>query len=172
MTSLTQPLRDEHAEILPRIEQLREVADRIGELSAAGLTEAVDEAHDFLAGHLIAHAEAEEAALYPMVGEVCGAPEVTATMSREHQKIGELVNELGQARSRLDHAGPDAELERDLRRLLYGLHAVIGVHFLKEEEVFLPLLDARLSRQRADEMFEALHAAARETLDEASGGHP
>ena len=168
MTTLTQPLRDEHAEILPRIEQLREVADDVGSLSDDGLRKAVVEVHDFLAGHLIAHAQAEEAALYPTVAEVCGAPEVTATMSREHEEIGSMVDELGETRGRLEASGPDANVERELRRLLYGLHALVGVHFRKEEEIFLPLLDDRLTRERADQMFEALHAAAHEALEQAS----
>jgi hypothetical protein len=30
-----------------------------------------------------------------------------------------------------------------LQELLYGLHALISVHFEKEEEIYLPLLDAR-----------------------------
>jgi iron-sulfur cluster repair protein YtfE (RIC family) len=30
-----------------------------------------------------------------------------------------------------------------LQELLYGLHALITVHFEKEEEIYLPLLDAR-----------------------------
>ncbi|MDX1621804.1 MAG: hemerythrin domain-containing protein [Nitriliruptorales bacterium] len=168
MTSLTQPLRNEHADILPRIEQMRRVADQIGELSDDVVKKSVADVHDFLSGHLIAHAEAEEAALYPMVGEVCGAAEVTATMSREHEEIGSMVDELGETRGRLEASGPDANVERELRRLLYGLHALVGVHFRKEEEIFLPLLDDRLTRERADQMFEALHAAAHEALEQAS----
>ncbi len=164
MTALTQPLRDEHADILPRIDELREVADAVGHRSPDAVTKDVARVHEFLAGHLIAHARAEEAALYPVVGEVCGAVEVTATMSREHEMIGDLVAELGQVRDRLETKGTDDDIERTLRRLLYGLHAVIGAHFTKEEEVLLPLLDARLTQERADAMFEALHAAAHESL--------
>jgi hypothetical protein len=47
--------------------------------------------------------------------------------------------------------------------VLYGLYALVKVHFAKEEEVYLPLLDARLQPREAREMFagmeEAAHAA-------------
>ncbi len=49
-----------------------------------------------------------------------------------------------------------------LRRVLYGLYALVKVHFAKEEEVYLPLLDARLSPAEARQMFAALEAAAHE----------
>lgn len=170
MTLLTQPLRDEHAEILPRIDQLREVADSVGRLSQDALLKDVASVHEFLSGHLVAHAEAEEEALYPAVGEVCGAVEVTATMSREHQMIGDMIVELGDVRRRAEETGPDDDTERDLRRLLYGLHAVVKAHFAKEEEVLLPLLDERLTPERADQMFDRLHRAARSALDAAATG--
>lgn len=43
---------------------------------------------------------------------------------------------------------------------------------LRDDEILLPLLDARLTEQQADEMLTALHAAAYETRDQAPGGHP
>jgi ADP-ribosylglycohydrolase len=40
------------------------------------------------------------------------------------------------------------------------LYALVRVHFAKEEEVYLPLLDARLNADEAHAMFEAMEAAA------------
>ena len=51
---------------------------------------------------------------------------------------------------------------RSLRQVLYGLYALVKVHFAKEEEVYLPLLDARLSAAEAHQMFEAMETAAHE----------
>ena len=53
-----------------------------------------------------------------------------------------------------------------LRRVLYGLYALVKVHFAKEEEVYLPLLDARLTPGEAHAMFEAMEAAAKEAKGE------
>jgi iron-sulfur cluster repair protein YtfE (RIC family) len=49
-----------------------------------------------------------------------------------------------------------------LRRVLYGLYALVKVHFAKEEELYLPLLDARLSPAEAEHMFADMEKAAKE----------
>ena len=166
MATITQPLRDEHRELLPHVESLRAAADTVGARPLADVQRAVDAAYDFLSGHLIPHAKAEEAALYPVVGRVLGAREATATMSRDHVEVGQLTEELGALRARL--SGGEAEAG-DLRRVLYGLYALVKVHFAKEEEVYLPMLDERLSEEEARQMFEAMEAAAHEAKAHAPG---
>ena len=162
MVRLTQPLRDEHKELLPHIELLRTTADAIGETSIASLRQSVNEAYAFLTHHLLPHAQAEERALYPVAGRLMGAPEATATMSRDHDEVGRLTEELGSLRSYLDSASIDVSKKQALRRVLYGLYAVVKVHFAKEEEVYLPILDARLTAEEAAQMFEAMERAAQE----------
>jgi hypothetical protein len=44
-------------------------------------------------------------------------------------------------------------------RVSYGLYVIVMNHFTKEEEVYLPLLDARLTEQEAAAMFEAMDRA-------------
>ena len=53
--SVTQPLRDEHRELLPRAESLRAAAE-VAESPGHGLRAALDEALAFLEGQLIPHA--------------------------------------------------------------------------------------------------------------------
>jgi hemerythrin-like domain-containing protein len=160
MTNVTQPLRDEHGELLPHIEALRIAADAVGEADAGTLRAAVDAAWDFLSHHLIPHAEAEEAALYPVVARVMGAPEATKTMSRDHVEVRRLVDELATLRDAVHGGVPASGQDRDLRAVLYGLYALVKLHFAKEEEVYLPILDSRLSPADAHAMFEAMEAAA------------
>lgn len=159
MTTVTQPLRDEHRELLTHIEALRTVADGIGDVPLVETRRGLDEAYAFLTRHLIPHAQAEDSALYPVVAKAMGAPEATATMSRDHAAIGELAEELSALRARIEKGGLDPAGERALRRVLYGLYALIGVHFAKEEEIYLPLLDDRLSAEDAASMFEAMDEA-------------
>src|SRR5512135_3281830 len=121
MTNLTQPLREEHKELLPEIEALRQVADQIGTAPLLTLREQIDAVYDFLAHHLIPHAEAEEKALYPVVVKVMGAPEATATMSRDHVEVRRLTDELGSLRSHLVSETISEDQEKALRRVLYGL---------------------------------------------------
>ncbi len=167
MTTLTQPLRDEHKELLPHIELLRTVADSIGEAPIESLQRGVDEVYAFLMHHLLPHAQAEERALYPVVGRLMGAPEATATMSRDHVEVGRLTQELGSLRSKLVSVSLGESQEKALCRILYGLYALVKEHFAKEEEIYLPLLDARLTSEEARRMFEAMEAAAQEAKENA-----
>jgi iron-sulfur cluster repair protein YtfE (RIC family) len=61
----------------------------------------------------------------------------------------------------LDRRADGADQWRALQRALYGLYAVVRLHFAKEEEVYLPVLDAGLSPEDATEMFRAMHEAAK-----------
>ncbi len=160
MSTVTQPLRDEHRELWPHIESLREAADHLDTASPETTRSEIADAYDFLAHHLLPHAQAEEQALYPVVGRLLGASEATATMSREHVEIGRLTEELGTLRARLDQGALSQADRRDLRRVLYGLHALVKSHFANEEEVYLPLLDARLSATDAQAMFVTMEDAA------------
>ena len=155
MNTLTQPLRDEHKELIPHIEQILTVADSLPDALPEQIQDGVQEVYEFLAYQLIPHAQAEEAALYPVVQQVLGSPEATRTMSRDHVEVGRYVEELDELRQDLS-----ARNTKSLQRVLYGLYALVKVHFAKEEEVYLPILDERLSPEQAHDMFEAMEAAA------------
>ncbi len=162
MPKAMQPLRDEHKELLPHIEELRVVADSVGETSTKDLQESVGKAHDFLTHHLIPHAEAEDHALYPMVERVQGASKATQTMSRDHVEVGKLTKELGTLKEQLATALPGDWVFKELRRVLYGLYSVVKLHFAKEEEIYLPLLDKGLTPSEARRMFEVMEKMAQE----------
>jgi iron-sulfur cluster repair protein YtfE (RIC family) len=85
----------------------------------------------------------------------------TATMSRDHVEVGRLKEELRLLRSKVSSGVTRESLLKSLRRVLYGLYALVKVHFAKEEEIYLPLLDAGLTPDDAQRMFEAMERAAR-----------
>jgi iron-sulfur cluster repair protein YtfE (RIC family) len=155
--SRMQPLRDEHQELKPHIDKVRHLADGIEHLTPMQRAEGVATAYRFLSGQLIPHAEAEDAVLYPAVARVMGTPQATATMSRDHVEVRRMTEDLG----RLAAEGATADLHA-LRRVLYGLYALISVHFAKEEEIYVPLLEEALSAEEADWLFHQLgHVAHR-----------
>ncbi|PIV26721.1 MAG: hypothetical protein COS37_04945 [Anaerolineae bacterium CG03_land_8_20_14_0_80_58_20] len=160
MTTLTQPLREEHKELFPNVDRIRQVAELIDEAPIAEIRGGVEEVYNFLANHLKPHAEAEEAALYPVVQKVIGSPEATKTMSRDHVEVGFYIEELAALRSELIGEALTPAQAKSLQRVLYGVYGLVKVHFAKEEEVYLPILDQRLTPESAREMFEAMEAAA------------
>jgi iron-sulfur cluster repair protein YtfE (RIC family) len=162
MTTLTQPLRDEHKELFPHIESLKLAGMAVHATLSQPSLDLIDEAYAFLATHLLPHAHAEEAALYPVVQKVMGTPYGTATMSRDHVEVEALTQELALLRSQVSATEIGVKQANELKRVLYGLYTLVKVHFAKEEEVYLPLLDANLTPEEARNMFEAMEAAAGE----------
>jgi iron-sulfur cluster repair protein YtfE (RIC family) len=160
MNTLTQPLREEHKELFPSVDRIRQVAEWVGEESVDEIRKGLEEVYDFLANHLKPHAEAEDAALYPVVQKVLGSPDATKTMSRDHVEVGRYIDELASLKRNLTGAMLTSEQTKSLRRVLYGVYAVVKVHFAKEEEVYLPMLDQHLTTESAHEMFGAMEDAA------------
>ncbi len=159
MALLTQPLRDEHKELYMHVETLRLAGDAINESLTSGAHDKIEEAYTFLTCKLYPHSQAEEIALYPMVQKVMGNEQVTDTMSRDHVEVARLTEELGTLRVHRSQLSITTIQAMALRRVLYGLYALIKLHFTKEEEIYLPLLDAKLSEHEAHTMITSMEAA-------------
>src|SRR5512141_1973805 len=138
MNTLTQPLRAEHQELFPHVDRIRQVAEIIGYESLDEVRNGLNEVYEFLAYHLKPHAEAEDAALYPVVQQALGSREATRTMSRDHVEVGRYIDELASLQNELSGALTPLQIN-SLRRVLFGVYALVKVHFAKEEEVYLPV---------------------------------
>lgn len=125
-------IQREHEGLLDQIEQIRLTARELPGLSPERRAELRDELVEFFRHTLDPHAKEEERELYPAVGRKLGHPDATAPMIYDHLAIKELAMNLAEA----DTADTDR-----LQELLYGLYALIRVHFWKEEELYLPLLE-------------------------------
>jgi len=90
-------------------------------------------------------------------------------MSRDHVEVETLTRELALLRGQVTAPEVGVKMANDLKRVLYGLYTLVKVHFAKEEEVYLPLLDANLTPDEAIEMFEAMEKAAGEANATAHG---
>jgi Hemerythrin HHE cation binding domain len=66
-------------------------------------------------------------------------------MSRAHTEIAHRVNLLTRLVADLPAEGPTPEDVHDLRRALYGLDAILRLHFAQEEETYVPLIEERLA---------------------------
>lgn len=88
----------------------------------------------------------------------------TDTMRRDHTEVGTLTSQLGALAQQME-AGPLTTAQKqDLRQTLYSLNGIVSLHFAKEEEVYLPLLDRELTAAQAQEIFEAMEKAAAPTV--------
>jgi hypothetical protein len=128
----TGALRAEHEELREHVDQMRLAARELPGLSTEERLQLRARILAFLQGTLIPHAHVEEQGLYAGVAELLGDERSTAPMLYDHRAIRERVGELASA--------PIDDVAR-LQELLYGLCALIEVHFRKEEELYLPLVE-------------------------------
>jgi hemerythrin-like domain-containing protein len=156
---VTDPLRHEHSDLLPHVAELDAAAARLGDWNTDD-PERLGAVVEFLRNHIVPHAGAEEAVLYPAVEEVMGAPGATDTMKADHVEVVRRTDELEEHIATIGAGPPTSAQAEQLRAQLYGLGAILRLHFAKEEDVLLPLLDANLSADDAAELFAKMGAVA------------
>jgi len=122
------------------------VADRLDQVPLAVAHRELADLRRLLEERLLPHEAADDASLYPVVARVIGGADPVGPMNREHVEIRRLAGMLGRLVDELPEPGPGAADLRDLRRVLYGLHAVLRLHFAQEEESYLSLFEPQASR--------------------------
>jgi hypothetical protein len=140
-TKLALRFSAEHRRIRADIDQLRTVADHLGVVPAPEALAEVHAIHRLLVEEVEPHEEAEDAELYPVVAHALGGSDPTGTMSRGHAEIHHAITRLGRVLDDIGPDGPDDDDIVELRRLLYGLHAILRLHTAQEEEGYLSLAD-------------------------------
>ena len=138
-TAMTRRFRTEHRAIRADIDQLRATADT---LDSPGAMTRVRRAHRTLAGEVWPHEAAEEAELYPSLNRLLGGADPTAPMSRAHAEIAYQIARLGRLIDDIGDRTPDEDDVTDLRGVLYGLHAILLLHTVQEDETYLSLGDS------------------------------
>ncbi len=128
--------RDEHREFVPWLARIRTVADRLESFGPDQAREELKQIRWFLTERLPRHEEEEEAAVYPVVSKLMGGEDPMGTMARAHLEIDHLCRVFVRLLEDVPPEGPAAPDLVDLRRVLYGLHAILRLHFAQEEEAY------------------------------------
>ena len=140
-------LRAEHDAVLPLIEQIRSVADALSrrEHNLAPVRTLLDR----LEGELLPHERADEEQLIPLVDRALGGTNTTAALRRTHAEIEHQVGKLRRLLVGLDREPTQPEDVVELRRLLYGLYAVLRLHNAQEEECAFSLVPSGAGNDRS-----------------------
>jgi soluble P-type ATPase len=138
---LVERFTGEHAVLRPDLDRLRRAADAIGAAPTAEALAAVRDVQRFLVDELLPHEQAEDAQLYPVFDRILGGADATGTMSRAHVEIAHHIRRIGRLLDDLDADDPHPDDLIELRRALYGLHAILVLHFAQEDEGYLGLID-------------------------------
>jgi heavy metal translocating P-type ATPase len=135
-TDVAERFRAEHREFAPELARVRSVADRLGELAPGEVRRELEAVRRFVVERLPQHEEEEEAAVYPVVARLLGGEDPMSSMARAHLEISHLARVFRQLLDELPDDGPTPDDLVDLRRVLYGLYAVLRLHFAQEDEAY------------------------------------
>jgi len=154
--TLPQVGHEHHAHILVMTNRFREIADKLLVNHGRGAVEDLQRVRAFLQGTLLPHVGAAEATIYPELERMFQNRHSMTPMRREHDELRRLIS----AYSAIVEQTSGESLPRDralaLRRLLFGMYALIKVH-LAEEEEYLRIVEHGVSEDSA-----AILAAAME----------
>ena len=131
-------LSREHRDLAEILDRIQAVADRIDTVPPDESGRDLAAIDRLLRDRLLPHEREDDATLYPGLAELLGGRDPLAAMSRTHREIIRLAGLFNRTVAHLDAAGPnrDDTILRDARRLLYGLAAILRLHFAQEEELF------------------------------------
>ena len=138
--ALVRRFAGEHDRMRDDLSILRDAAAQLAAGDRQAALQTLRAADSFLQDTLLPHEDAEDSVLYPALAAPLGSPEATATMSRMHAEIHRLAERLHTHRQMADDAGKlTPEQSDDLLACLYGLYALLCLHFVQEEENFFVL---------------------------------
>jgi heavy metal translocating P-type ATPase len=130
----------EHDELRDIVGLLRAAADRLAAAPNQAALQEITKVYTLLTDRILPHERAEETQLYPALAHPLGTSEATATMSRTHAEIQRLSDRIGAHLELARSAdGIGADQVDDLLASLYGLHALLRLHFVQEEESYFTL---------------------------------
>jgi hypothetical protein len=137
--TVARQLKVEHDATRGVVEQIRSTADGLTtqapDLTAARLL------LDHLEAELLTHERADEELLVPIVARATGGTAATAALSRTHAEIEHQVGRMRRLLADIDEQTVQAEDIIELRRMLYGLYAIMRLHNAQEDEEALSLID-------------------------------
>ncbi len=155
-------LRRRHAEFGMSLDALRRTADEMESGSTLELWDRLTGAVGFLTDDLLPYTSVEDEILYPALAVAAETSTPVDVLRGQHIEIARLTGELDEARRSLPLGDCDGTWS-NLRRILYGLHAVAHLHFNVEDEIVLPLLECDLEMRDAEELEDAIRAVAHNT---------
>jgi len=139
---LSQRLKAEHNLLIPKLDSIRETADALDAIPPKEALGALKATQALLNEEILPHEAEDENEIYPRMAEILPGEDPMASMSRTHREIFHMVDVFERQMADLQPSGPDPADIRDLRRTLYGLHAILRLHFDQEEELYLTLHDS------------------------------
>nr|WP_319527842.1 heavy metal translocating P-type ATPase [Pseudomonas laurentiana] len=129
-------LQVEHQQLKPVLDSVRSLADRLSSLSGPVAAAELAELNERLLHQLLPHERQDDSELYPRIAVLTGGDDPMAAMNSTHREIFRITGRLAHIAQELPESGPDPAYMQEIQRLLYGLDAILRLHFAQEEELY------------------------------------
>jgi heavy metal translocating P-type ATPase len=136
MTRIAQKLAMSHRALRPKLGELAALAVQLDELSAGEARSRFEQMQQMLETELLPHEEDEQRTAYPLIEKLLSRENPTGPLVQTHYEIRRLSRLYGRLVKQLPPSGPVKEDLRDIRRVLYGLHAILTLHFAQEDDLY------------------------------------
>ncbi|MGZ6266196.1 MAG: hemerythrin domain-containing protein [Candidatus Limnocylindrales bacterium] len=163
MSTLATTAREHRDRLMDHVEKLPELADEVGVAPWPEVAARIADEHAFLVATLIPHMETVETAVHPELDRLMSCRLGMAPLEREHEEIRKLIGRLGElsALPETRHLTPGEAIE--LNRVLLKLYSIVKVH-LREESLYVPILEHNLTPEQAEAIAVGLDHASRVEL--------
>jgi hypothetical protein len=163
MSTLVAISEEHRARLTGHVDRLSPLADKIGQSPWAEVSAGLTEEHAFLTSTLIPHMQAVEDAVHTELDRLLSCRLGMEPLDREHQEIRRLIDRMGRLTETLGAREPTPGEAIELNRVLIKLHSILKVH-LREESLYIPILEHNLSAAQAESIAAAMDHAARVEL--------
>ncbi|HKU44414.1 MAG TPA: heavy metal translocating P-type ATPase [Polyangiales bacterium] len=133
---MVQGLASAHRSLRPHIGELAALAARLDALAPPVARKQLEQLRDMLEKELLPHEREEQQTAYPLLSRMLKDEDPTGPLIQTHHEIHRLTRLFARLVAQLPGDGPRPEDLRDLQRALYGLHAILTLHFAQEEELY------------------------------------
>ena len=159
-------VQDEHRDFEPYLEEMDVLARSIHTVPVQELTQRLAWLHEFLAHELMPHAVAEGRILAPLVADEPGESSLTRRMTLCHAQMAKLIDELDVLRHQLVHERTHSTSKRGLQaRAVWDPCTLLSAHLLEAELELQPLIQARLTPEGRELLFDKVDQYAQEVRD-------
>jgi hypothetical protein len=159
MSSLTRVSEEHRLTLLTHVELLPKLADDIGTSPWPEVHARLVAEHAFLTSTLIPHMETVETAVHAELDRLLSCRLGMEPLEREHLEIRKLINRLGELADVGASTDPTPGDAIELNRVLVKLYSILRVH-LREEALYVPILEHNLSPDQAEAIASGMKHAA------------